>query len=99
MVAPTAASAVTSTLSKRDAAETSVNLFALLQEIALAAFNVACCLVARFYSGFTGSADESVERPRADKRINCSDLISLLMKERWKKSPLFSWSRLQCCSA
>lgn len=30
-------------------------------------------LVARFYSGFTGSADESVERPRADKRINCSD--------------------------
>lgn len=50
-VAPTAASAVTSMLSKRDAAESSVNLFALLQEIALAAFNVAFCLVVRFYSG------------------------------------------------
>lgn len=51
MVAPTAASAVTSMSSKRDAGESFVNVSALLQKIALAAFNVAFCLLARFYSG------------------------------------------------
>lgn len=45
MVTPTAAPAVTSMLSERDAAESSVNLFSL------AVFNVAFCLVARFYPG------------------------------------------------